>query len=147
MAPKFELVTGAPDADLLVVPVFSGGQLGPGAQLVDDALGDALPDFMQEADFDGKRGEVLAVPTGGRVSARAILLLGVGDADTFDLAGLRRAAAVLARRAAKVGTVATTLIDAIGSDVDRGAAAQAFAEGVCLGRYQFLRYKSEGKAS
>jgi leucyl aminopeptidase len=147
MAPKFELVTGAPDADLLVVPVFSGGQLGPGAQLVDDALGDALPDFMQEADFDGKRGEVLAVPTGGRVSARAILLLGVGDAETFDLAGLRRAGAVLARRAAKVGTVATTLIDAIGSDVDRGAAAQAFAEGVCLGRYQFLRYKSEGKAS
>jgi len=147
MAPTFELVTGAPDADLLVVPVFSGARLGPGAQLVDDALGGTLADFMQETDFDGKRGEVLAVPTGGRLGARAALLLGVGDADTFDIAGLRRAGAVLARRAAKVATVATTLLDAIGSEVDRGAAAQALAEGVCLGRYQFLRYKSEGKSS
>src|SRR5690349_1175979 len=123
MAPKFELVTGARDADLLVVPVFAGGQLGPGAQLVADALGDALADFMKEADFDGKRGEVLAVPTGGRLGARAALLLGVGDGDKFDLAGLRRAGAVLARRAAKARTVATTLIDAVEADVDRGAAA------------------------
>ncbi len=44
-------------------------------------------------------------------------------------------------------SVATTLLDAVGPDIDRGVAAQALAEGVCLGRYQFLRYKSETKAS
>jgi leucyl aminopeptidase len=46
-----------------------------------------------------------------------------------------------------VASVATTVLDAAAPDVDRAAAAQAFAEGVTLGRYQFLRYKSEGKAS
>jgi leucyl aminopeptidase len=102
---------------------------------------------MLETVFDGKRGEVLAVPTGGRLGARAALLLGVGDPDTIDAALLRRAGAVLAKRASRVASVATTLLDVIGPDADRGLAAQAFAEGVCLGRYQFLRYKSESKAS
>ena len=147
MAPTFKLVAGAPKADLFVVPVFSGAQLGPGAQLVDDAIGGTLAEFMQETDFDGKRGEVLAVPTGGRLGARAALLLGVGDAETFDAAALRRGGAVLARRAAKVASVATTLLDAVASRRRSRLAAQAFAEGVCLGRYQFLRYKSEAKAS
>ena len=147
MAPKFQLVSGAPAADLLVVPVFSGPRLGPGADLVDEALGGTLADFMQETDFEGKRGEVLAVPTGGRLGARAAILLGVGDEESFDLTALRRAGAVLARRATRVATVATTLLDAVASDVDRAEAAQAFAEGVCLGHYQFLRYKSDAKAS
>jgi len=147
MAPTFELVTGAPDADLFVVPVFSGARLGPGARLVDEAIGGTLAEFMRETDFDGSRGEVLAVPTGGRLGARAALLLGVGDEETFDAAALRRAGAVLARRASSVAAVATTLVDAAGPEIDRGAAAQAFAEGVCLGSYQFLRYKSAASAS
>ena len=102
---------------------------------------------MQETDFDGKRGEVLAVPTGGQLGARAALLLGVGDEATFDAAALRRAGATLAKRASRVASVATTLLDAVGSEIDPALAAQAFAEGVCLGRYQFLRYKSEAKPS
>ena len=147
MPPTFKLVAGAPKADLFVVPVFTGARLGPGADLVDEAIGGTLADFMKETDFDGKRGEVLAVPTGGRLATGAALLLGVGDADTFDAGAIRRAGAVLARRAARVVSVATTLLDAAAPDVDPAAAAQAFAEGVCLGRYQFLRYKSDGKAS
>ena len=147
MAPTFKLVASAPKADLYVVPIFSGARLGPGAQLVDDAIGGTLAEFMQETDFEGKRGEVLAVPTGGQLGARAALLIGAGDEATFDAAALRRAGAVLARRASRVASVATTLLDAVTSDVDPAQAAQAFAEGVCLGRYQFLRYKSEAKAS
>src|SRR5947209_5460315 len=147
MAPTIELVTTFADVDLLVVPVFAGRQPGPGASSVDDALEGTLPDFMEEAAFDGKRGETLAVPTRSRLGARAALLLGVGDRDAFDLGALRRAGAVLARRASTVTSVATTLLDAIASDADRGAAAQALAEGVGLGSYQFLRYKSDPKPS
>jgi leucyl aminopeptidase len=147
MAPSFKLVASAPRTDLFVAPVFSGGVLGPGADLVDEAIGGSLATFMKETDFDGKRGEVLAVPVDGRLKARAALLLGVGDADTFDAAAVRRAGATLARRASRVASVSTTLLDAVPSDLDPGAAAQAFSEGVSLGRYQFLRYKSDAKAS
>jgi leucyl aminopeptidase len=147
MAPSFKLVGAAPRADLFVVPVFAGARLGPGADVVDAAIGGSLSTFMKETDFEGKRGEVLAVPVDGRLKARAALLLGVGDADTFDTAAVRRAGATLARRASRVASVSTTLLDAVASGVEPGAAAQAFAEGVSLGRYQFLRYKSDAKAS
>jgi leucyl aminopeptidase len=147
MPPTFRSVADAPKADLLVVPVFAGAQPGPGADLVDDAIGGTLAAFMRETDFDGKRGEVLAVPTGGHLRAKAVLLLGVGDADSFDAAAIRRAGAVLAKRGARVASVATTLLDAVAPDVDRALAAQAFAEGVTLGSYQFLRYKSDPNAS
>ncbi|HWS45610.1 MAG TPA: leucyl aminopeptidase [Acidimicrobiia bacterium] len=143
MTPTVELVTREPQPDLLVVPVFAERRLGPGADRVDDAIGGTLAEFMEETDFNGKRGDVLAVPAGGRLDARAALLLGVGDQATFGAAELRRAGALVARRAAKVATVATTVLEAVAPDVDRGAAAQALAEGVCLGAYQFLRYKSE----
>ncbi|MDQ1384505.1 MAG: leucyl aminopeptidase [Actinomycetota bacterium] len=147
MAPSFRIVADAPKADLFVVPVFTGARPGPGADLVDDAVGGTLAEFVRETEFDGKRGEVLAVPTGGRLRARSVLLLGVGDQETFDAAAIRRTSAVLAKRAAHAATVATTLLDAVAPDVDRALAAQAFAEGVSLGRYQFLRYKSDAKAS
>ena len=39
------------------------------------------------------------------------------------------------------------MLDAVADDVDRAAAAQALAEGVGLGSYRFLRYKSDPKPS
>ncbi len=102
MAPTIELVTTLRRRR----PARRPGLLGPSARtgrgIVDDAIDGTLADFMEEADFDGKRGEVLAVPTAARLGARAALLLGVGDRASFDLAALRRAGAVLARRASKV---------------------------------------------
>jgi leucyl aminopeptidase len=147
MAPRFAVASTVRAVDLLVVPVFRGRALGPGAHLVDDALDGTLDTCMVELDFDGKRGDMLAVPTGHRAGARAAVLLGAGDPETFDAAALRKAGAQLARRAAKVRSVATTLLDAVVTGVDRADAAQALAEGVSLGSYQFLRYKTEGSPS
>jgi len=138
----FSLSARVPGVDVLVVPVASGGRLGAGADLLDDALGGGLDAFVAEAGFEAKRGEFLAVPTGGRIAAKSALLLGVGDPATFDAAQVRRAGALIARRAAKAKSVATTLLGSVAPGVDPAGAAQALAEGVALGAYQFLRYKS-----
>jgi leucyl aminopeptidase len=130
-------------ADLLAVAVFADRELGPGTSAVDSALGGGLADFMEEADFSGKRGETLAVPTNGRIGARACILVGLGKRDGITADGLRRAGATLARRAKNVRTVATTLLDAAPASIEPADAAQAFAEGVALGSYQFLRYKRD----
>jgi leucyl aminopeptidase len=148
MAPKIESASAAPDtvrADLLAVPLFTGPRLGPGADVVDRALGGTLLSFVAEVGFEGKRGETLAVPTGGRLGAKAAVLVGMGEPDEIDADALRRAGAALARRSAKVAKVATTLLDAAPDTLDRADAAQAFAEGVALGAYQFLTYKSDAK--
>ena len=102
---------------------------------------------MTEAGFEAKRGEALAVPTSGRLGAKAAVLVGMGERDTLDADALRRAGAAVARRASKVAKVATTVLDAAPDSIDRGDAAQAFVEGVALGSYQFLAYKSDGKPS
>jgi leucyl aminopeptidase len=145
-----ETSTSAADkvrADLLAVPVFSDRKLGPGADVVDKAIGGSLVVFMEEADFSGKRGETLAVPTQGKLGAKAVVLVGVGDAAALDADALRKAGAALARRSSKVARVATTLLQAIPESVDEAAAAQALAEGVLLGSYQFLKYKGDAPAT
>jgi leucyl aminopeptidase len=135
-------------ADLLAVPVFAERELGPGADVVDNLLGRAtsLERFMDEAGFSGKRGETLLVPAVDGIAARAVLLVGVGARDAVDAAALRRAGAAIARRATKAPIVVTTLA-AAGTDLAPTDAAQATAEGIALGAYQFLDYKSDAEPS
>ena len=135
-------------ADLLAVPVGAGRALGPGADAVDAALDGELTAFMAEADFDGKPGQTLAVPTRGRLRAAAAMLVGVGAFDEVTADGIRRAAAAVARKATRAPSVATTLADlADAAGIERAAAAQALAEGFVLGSYQFLKYKGNGDAT
>jgi leucyl aminopeptidase len=146
---SFTVSTSAADrvaAELLAVPIGKGAELGPGADAVDRALDGGLAAFLAEAGFEGKLGETLAVPTGGRLKAKAALLVGVGDPAELTLDGVRRAAAAVARRAGKVGSVATTLAT-VGTELAVADAAQAVAEGFVLGGYQYLEYKGNATAS
>ena len=68
-------------------------------------------------------------------------------ADELDADAIRTTGAALARRATKSPTVATTLLEATADGVEKAAAAQALAEGVLLGGYQFVEYKSDAKIS
>jgi leucyl aminopeptidase len=136
------------DVDLLAVPIGADRAFGPGADVVDAALDGGLADFMEEADFDGKAGQALPVPTFGELAAGAAVLVGVGALDTLTTDDLRRAAAAVAKRSTKVASVATTLVDlADGAGLDRPAAAQAVTEGFALGGYQFLKYKADDDGS
>jgi len=132
-------------ADVLAVPVFAGRVLGPGGKALDAAVGGSLDAFMAEAGFEGKAEETLAVPA-GKLNAKAVLLIGVGDKKAVSANGLRRAAAAVVRRSPKAKTIATTLLDTVPSGDDRVAAAQAIAEGGALGAYKFLRYKQKSEA-
>jgi leucyl aminopeptidase len=145
----FTVVNTPPDrvaAELLAVPIGKGGVFGPGADLVDAALGDGLAAFIAETGFEGKLGETLAVPAGGTLRAKAVILVGIGDDDALTLDGLRRAAAAVARRAGKVASVATTLSTAA-PQLAAADAAQAVAEGFVLGGYQYLEYKRDSTPS
>ena len=96
----FTTITTAADrvaADLLAVGVAKGGDLGPGAAVVDAALGGALAEFLDEAGFEGRLGETLAVPTAGKLRAKAAVLVGIGDPDELTLDGVRRVGAAIAQ--------------------------------------------------
>jgi leucyl aminopeptidase len=141
MSLSVQLVSKARDADVFVVPVMTGRKVPQSVA----AVGKALDAFMADADFDGKRGEVLLAPANDLVGARSIMLLGVGDRASVDAAALRKLGGTVARRTSKSAVVATAVLDAAKASLDAGVAAQAFGEGLVLGSYQFLRYKSEAK--
>ena len=68
----------AADVDLLVVPVYANGELGPGAEVVAAAFTGAISDYMAAAGFAGKPGQILRVPVSG-LPALSALLVGVGE--------------------------------------------------------------------
>src|SRR5205814_6254515 len=95
---SFTVVTTPADrvaAELLAVPIAKGAVFGPGADAVDAALEGGLSAFLAEAGFDGKLGETLAVPTAGRLRAKAAVLVGIGEPSELTVDGVRRAAAAV----------------------------------------------------
>jgi leucyl aminopeptidase len=95
------------------------------------------PAFARAAGFEGKADQVAFAPGVGPVQ----VLVGLGARANCSTIVLRRAAALGARAARANDEVACTLLAAAG-DTDRGAAAEAIAEGIVLGAYRFRRYKS-----
>ncbi len=139
---EFEAGAGLSDesGEALAVPVFADRTWGPGAEWVSGELGAWLDEYLDEVDFSGKAGEIVSLPTGGRLPFRTLFLVGLGD--EADLDGVRRAAGWLGRKTTRVTEVAVTL-QALPVD----GAARAFAEGFILGQYQFDKYRTEPKPS
>lgn len=132
--------------DLLVVPAGPDGPIGVAKTLRRELAGD-LEGVARASGFEGRPGQTVVVPASGRIAAKAVLIVGVGDPAALTLDGLRRAGATLARASAKVKKVATTLLDATPKGISAEAAGQALAEGVLLGAYQYLDFKSKGAAN
>jgi leucyl aminopeptidase len=128
------------DADLLVVPVFAGRDLGPGADEALAALGTPHELLLEARGFEGKARQSMVLPTFGRLPAAELLLVGLGERDEVDTEALRRAAAVALRGAGRARRAVTTLAQALPSDPE--GAVQAVSEGAHLGAYRFDKYKA-----
>ena len=144
MSISFTVASSAPGrtrADVLAVPVFAGRVFGPGADAVDTGCGGTLARFMERAGFDGARGQSLFVPMDA--TAKTALLIGLGAPGDLTTDDLRVAGALISQKAAGSARIATTLADAAPEGLDRATVAQAIAEGVLLGGYEFLEYRSK----
>jgi leucyl aminopeptidase len=133
-------------ADVVIVNLFQGVTLPGGATgAADAALNGAIREIVAAGDFTGKAGETVVLYPRGQMPARRVLVVGLGEADKFNLAGVRHAAAVAARKARDLGaqTVATIVHGAGIGGLDPQAAAQATVEGTLLGLYRFEGYKSK----
>lgn len=145
--PQVAVVTEEPSSiacDALVVGAFSeGGSFaleGQGAAL-DEALGNAVSDYLRSSGFKAGVGEMVVVPAGEAVAADAVAVLGLGPKDKADAGVLRRAAGSAARRLSERSTVGVAVHELV-----EGSGA-AVAEGLLLGTYRFTAYKSDPKTS
>ena len=133
-------------ADLLAVPVFQlpekGWKLPSAVSAVDKALSSALSAAVASGDFRGKAGDVHLVYGDGRLKARRVLLVGLGEEGKVDREAVRRAAGQAVseadrRKAGKVAVLAPRTRNLAAADV-----GQSLAEGAVLGSYRFTRYQT-----
>ncbi|HYC33224.1 MAG TPA: M17 family peptidase N-terminal domain-containing protein, partial [Gemmatimonadales bacterium] len=125
---------------LLAVPVARGALPASLAE-VDAAAGGALRRVFEAGDFSGKRDEVAVLYPSGPASR--VLLVGMGKPEEVSRGAIRRAASVAAKRARALGVPAAAfhLPREARGGVDAAQAAQAVAEGLAQGVWQFADLK------
>lgn len=131
--------------DVLTVNLFEGvTQPGGATGAVDAALGGWISDLIAQDGFKGKANAVLELPTFGKIPAKRVLAVGLGDRDSFTAERIRQASAAAIKRAKslRATTVATLLHGAGIAGLPAAECAQAVVEGALLGAYDFRKYKS-----
>lgn len=138
--------------DVVVVTVVESGKNLPGllqdsdqGTTLDDALDGLLSATIQREKISGKVGVTRLIPVADGISAKAVMLVGVGSPKTLTLQDLRVFGA-------KVGQVsscarAKSVAAVLGRDTVNGCSPanrlRAMVEGVRMGTYRFTTYKTE----
>ncbi len=135
--------------DALIVNLFQGvSSPGGGTGAVDAALGGAISDVIASGDLTGKLGETVVLYPAGRIPARRVIVVGLGESAKFGRLQARKAAGAAIRKARDLGarTVATITHGAGIGGLDPAVAAEATVEGSLLGLYRFAGYRSSERA-
>src|SRR5690242_10037962 len=131
-APNF----GTLDTPLLVVALSSPPSLGDALGPVDAAIGGAIARVIARRDFRASRDETLHLAGGDRGIQR-VLLVGMGGA-ADRAAALRRAGAIAARQANRLGVGKLAFFAGALSDVE----AEAAGLGLAAGAWDFKELKT-----
>jgi leucyl aminopeptidase len=143
MAFESVVVRAAPvgyETPLLAILLPRGGVPASLASL-DRSLSGALSRLLTSGDFSGKRDETALLYPEGRT--QRLLLIGLGKPEEVTGSGIRRAAAIVAKRARSVGVSKAAILvpveaRASTSPTDVG---QMVAEGLAQGIWQFIEMK------
>src|SRR5881398_2472624 len=131
------------ETPLLAVALAQGGAVPASLAEFDRAAGGIVARAMISGDFKGKRDETALLYPGGAKPQR-VLLVGLGKAGDVTRNGIRRAAAVAAKRARALD--ATHFAFAIAADARNGIAAgdvgQVVVEGTAQGAWAFTELKA-----
>jgi leucyl aminopeptidase len=129
--------------DAIVLGVFKNiKKTGGAADIVDKKLDGAISELLEDGDFQGKKNDTCLMRSNGRLHAKRILLVGLGDIRKFSLDTVREASAVAAKACAKFSDIAMIAHGAGIGRLKTEEAAQALVEGILLGAYKFSKYRT-----
>jgi leucyl aminopeptidase len=120
------------ECDVAVVNLFRGVKFPGGATgAVDKALDGAITEAIAEAEFEGNLGDTLFLPGEGKVSAKEVLVIGLGDSAKFDYEAVEKVsqAAISASVAKGASTVATIIHGGGIGGLDMIQSAKAIVKG------------------
>ncbi len=117
--------------DAIIVYVAQGGTLNTSVTGIDEAV----KAVMATGDFSGKSGEVTVLYPSGGVSAKRIIVTGLGETEKLDAETVRRAAAQSIKKAHDLKVKSVALLLPAGLDV--ALAAESTSEGALLALYNY----------
>jgi leucyl aminopeptidase len=132
-------------AGVVAIGIFEGERkLSGAAAAVDRAASGVISALLRTEDFRGRWLEQSVLYPPAR-RGRRVLVLGMGKKSEFSVHRARQLAALAVRRARALGasTLSTVAYGAGAGGLDPERAAQAVAEGLVLGHWKFLAYKSD----
>jgi leucyl aminopeptidase len=138
------------ETDVLVVNLFEGVKTPGGATgAVDAAIGGQISALIETGDLTGRFKEVRTLYPFGKIKAKRVVIVGLGEAEEFNLHRARVVAAVAAKAARefKAERVASIVHGAGIGDLNTSQAAQMLTEGTLLGLYQVKNLKKHQQAS
>jgi leucyl aminopeptidase len=117
--------------------------LSASARAVDRLLGGLIDEICANGEFKGNLGELVTIHTMGKLTAKRVVLVGLGAQETVNPLALRRATATAARHLQHTGAqqIALALLWQGLEDTGIDEAAQAQIEGALLGLYSFKKYQ------
>ena len=122
---------------LLCIGVYKDHSMTPNGSDIDDASGGAISSAIKVGDIKGKIGEVNYF----YVNDRRLAIIGLGEKDEINSDTVRLATGS-ALRSAISKKADSVVLDCFCSGLD---SCQAMGEGIVLGSYQFLDYKTKEK--
>src|SRR5437764_1604401 len=119
----------------------NGVVLSKAAKEVDSVLDGLLSEICAGGEFQGSLGEMTTIYTMGKLTAKRVIVVGLGPQDTLNAQTMRRASAIATRHLQQTGAhqVALALFPD-GMPIEEELAAQAQVEGALLGTYTFKKY-------
>ncbi len=112
---------------------------------LDQKLGGQLTDLRKNGEFSGKANQAVLVHVRGGLSAKRVLLIGLGTRDTISLERIRQAMGTAAKRARQIKARGMTCVipDVPKSTGRLDDVSQAMVEGAILGDYRFTGYRTD----
>ena len=123
---------------------FEGGLSQP-LKEIDKQFKGLIKKAFNQGEFEGKEGQILLLHTQKVVLAEKLIIVGLGKKEKFTLDKLRQALARSARKARslKLSSVASPLFHVDGLDLSVKDAARTTIEGIKLGLYRYIKYKTK----
>lgn len=134
------------EADAIIVNFFEGTESLEGdAATVDEALGGALSQLINQGEIKGKFNQITLVHSLGKLPATRVVVTGLGKQEELSQDKIRGAVAETCRflQTKGVGNVATVVQGKGVAGLTAEGAVQAITEGALLGVYSFQKHKTK----
>ena len=136
------------DTPVLIANLFKGvSNPGGTTGLIDSALDHTITTLISDKEITGVKGEITLIHTLGKLPAKRILIVGLGEREDFNQNTIRQVTADACRYIRDRGiTKATTVLHGGGiGGISPEVSASAITEGCMLGLYSFGKYKKDNK--